>query len=196
MPSTWSGTASNGLITRSALQDAVNTGYATLQSGQTISGTTQICTKSYIESKIANLETSRSTWSGYSSTRCPVKSELQNIIKREVNVYASAASGLSYTLTFKYKPYNSSTVYTVGTNTVNSTTCTNLYLSVGYTVGDTLYFEFSTTLYSNIQGVSIKNSSTCGSGSLACSPHTYVIGADEIVRVPFAFKVNSIVSCL
>ena len=196
MPTTWAATASNGLITRAALQDAVNTGYATLQIGQSITGTTQICTKSYIESVLANLETTRSTWSGYSSTRCPSKVELQNILKRNVAVYASAASGLSYTLTFKRKPYNSSTISTIGTNIVSSTTCSNLYTTVGLTVGDTLYFEFSTVLYLNIQGVSIKNSSTCGSGSLACSPHTYTIGTDEIIQVPYAFKVNSVVSCL
>lgn len=196
MPSTWAGTASNGLITRSALQDAVNTGYANLASGQSITGTTQICTKSYLAARLANVESTRTAWAALASTECPTKAELQAVLKRNVSIWASAASGLSYTLTFKRKPYDTSTVSTVGTNTINSTTCTNLYMLVGATVGDTLYFEFSTGLYPNIQGVSIKNSQSCGSGSLACSPHTYTIGTDETIEVSYAFKVNSIVSCL
>lgn len=195
MPSTWAATAANQLITRSALQDAVNTGYANLALGQSITGTTEICTKSYLQTVMRNVETNRPAWSALASTECPTKSELQAVLRREVSVWASAASGLSYTLTFKRKRYDSSTIDTVGTNTISSTTCTNLYTLVGATVGDTLYFEFSTALYSNIEGVSIKNSSSCGSGILACSPHTYTVGVDELIAVNYAFKVNAINPC-
>lgn len=196
MPSTWAATASNGLITRSALQDAVNTGYANLSAGQSITGTTQICTKSYLAARLANVETTRTAWAALASNECPTKAELQAVLKRNISVWASAATGLSYTLTSKIKPYNSATISTISTNTINSTTCSNLFLYVAATVGDTLYFEFSTGLYPNIQGVSIKDSQTCGNGTLACSPHTYTIGVDEKIEVSYAFKVNSIVSCL
>jgi len=53
MPSTWAGTADNQLVTRAALQDAVNLGICNLKSGASITGTTQICTTAYIESVIS-----------------------------------------------------------------------------------------------------------------------------------------------
>lgn len=74
MATTWAGTASNGLITRAALQDAVNTGVLILKSS--ITGTsTQCVTKTNVESFIY-MNTADTTWSGYASNQLPPKSAI------------------------------------------------------------------------------------------------------------------------
>jgi hypothetical protein len=74
MPSTWAGTASNGLVTFDALRDAVNTGvfeskvvYSSIPSGN------KIVTKNDVETYLW-IDASASPWSGYTSNRCPPKS--------------------------------------------------------------------------------------------------------------------------
>ena len=196
MATTWAGTADNQLITRSALQDGVTNGYFALKSGASITGTTQICTKSYIDSVIDNIYGLR-TWANYTSSQCPPKSGLALSTKRQFRVYASAPSGYTYTLVVKSKDYYSGAFTTISTNTISSTTCSNLYLSAGLTALDQIYFYFSTSLYANVRGYVNKNSSTCGqSGTNGCPPIIFTVLQNDKLTIDYACQVQApIVDC-
>ncbi len=196
MATTWAGTANTQLITRSALQDGVTNGYLTLKSGQSITGTTQICTKSYIESVINGIDTTRSDWSGLTSTQCPTKSKLQNSTIRSIRPYLQVDTGYSATFTVQRKRYNSSTITTISSALKAARSCsldssiTDLY------VGDTVYFNWSTALYSVVEGKFNKSTTDCTTGSFLCGA-SFVVGASELITVNFGFSLRTPISpCL
>jgi hypothetical protein len=196
MPSTWAATANTQLITRSALQDGVTNGYLTLKSGQSITGTTQICTKSYIESVINGIDTTRSDWSGLSSTQCPTKSKLQNSTIRSIRPYLQVDTGYSATFTVQLKRYNSSTITTVSSALKAARSCTLDSSITDLYVGDTVYFNWSTALYSVVEGKFNKNTTDCVAGSFLCGAN-FVVGASELITVNFGFSLRTPISpCL
>lgn len=190
MPSTWAGTASNQLITRAALQDAVNAGLFGLISGQTITGTTQICTKSYIDARIINVNNTSGTYAGLSSTRCPTKSVLANAKTHNIRIYGTAQGSDLIRIRF----LRNGTAYYLTSWTGLPAGCN---FQSGFNealVGDVGRFLFSTAALGDVQGYVAKGSTTCGGGTLGCPPVDIAITVDDpyILNWALAFRVPNV----
>jgi len=191
MATTWAGTADNQLITRAALQNGVDNGYLNPIAGATITDLTKICTKEYIESVIEEIDTTRADWSNLTAKQCPTKDDLQNSTKRMVRRYWKVPTGYSAILTVKRKRYNSSTITTVSTDTITSPDCSSGGGDTNWFVGDTVYFEWSTGLYSSIESRATKDTTNCEAGSFACGPFSWVIGKAEKLDVNYGTSIKT-----
>lgn len=191
MATTWAGTADNQLITRAALQNGVDNGFLNQIVGTTISDLNKICTKEYIESVIKEIDTTRADWSNLTAKQCPTKDDLQNSTKRMVRRYVSVPSGFNATLTVKRKRYNSSTITTVSSDTITSPSCSSVGGNTDWYVGDTVYFEWSTALFSSIESKATKDTTDCAAGSFACGPFSWVIGKAEKLDVNFGTSIKT-----
>lgn len=191
MPSTWAGTSASQLITRSALQDAVNGGYCNLKAGASITGTTQICTTGYLNSVISFLGFNANV---YPDNRCPTKLAFQNAILRNFRFYASAPSGYEYTL--KVEIWRNGSYYSQYSAGINSTSCNNVFTFGYYVPSDTVKVFFSTSLYANVQGRVVKNSTSCGGGTAQCPSINFTNFQDDVQDIKFACQVVApIVDC-
>lgn len=118
MPSTWAGTASNQLVTFNALKDAVDSGALSLKS--TITSSNKIVTKADVETYI-QMGTYNSTWSGYSSTRCPTKSIILQSALMDFSAYAKITTA-NYSM-YIQQIRSGTVINTSATVSVNSTSC-------------------------------------------------------------------------
>jgi hypothetical protein len=118
MATTWAGTASNQLVTFDALLDGVNTGALSLKN--TITGSSRIVTKSNVENYI-QMGTYNSTWTGYSSTKCPTKSQILQAALMDFSAYAKKTTN---DFSIQTQIIRGGTVIsTSAVQTVNSTSC-------------------------------------------------------------------------
>lgn len=122
MPSTWSGTASNQLITFSAMKDAATTGeFDAKVDISTIPTGTEIVTKADIQTYLW-VDGSASPWNGYTTNRCPPKSSLvQNqycgVVTINFGDILSSTGNTSYPDGTVYVRTNSGTIsYTIAGN--------------------------------------------------------------------------------
>lgn len=190
MPSTWAGTADTQLVTRGALQDAVDNGYFILKSGQTISDLTRVCTKSYIESKIDNIIQSTSDWNFMNANKCPTKSQLRFVIGHNLEFYFAAPTG--YTVKIYGNAVND-TITNTNSNCELRVTVTNRGAWEYYTYE----ISFSTSTYDNVQGYVKMNGTDCSAGTAYCSPVGVpdYINEKRIIKFYCGFK-NPITACV
>jgi len=176
MPSTWAGTANNGLVTFKALNDAWGTIFVPVTSAPT--GTDEIVTKADVETYI-RIDTGNTIWTAISSNQCPTKEEIYKCAIYDALFYANIVSGnAGYDITFTHKRAGS-TVQTKSA-TINTTTCGSLDAKVEFiNTSGTNALKYNDTLelsiYYSGTGTAIElkvansgyscgteNSSTCG----------------------------------
>lgn len=204
MATTWAGTASNQLLTRAAVQDGIANGYITQKPSTSFTENTRICTKQYIDDRVYTTISGayQPEWDALTSSQCPTKLDLQKTVGRTLRVYASAPSGYTYYIKVerKYKTWNGTawvdTTITIGTYTINSTSCNLLVTYSSFLAQDTLTFTVYTSLYANVQAFIQKNSSSCGSGTAICSPMIYTNFENDPDDIDFAIKIKDpVVDC-
>jgi hypothetical protein len=167
MATTWAGTADNQLVTFQALKNAVDTGI--LSGNNTITSSSEIVTKADVEYYIY-MGTYNSTWSGYSSTRCPTKSIILQSALFDWSIYASTA-GTNYTIYHELKRAGS--VISSGNQNVTSTTCTLKVSAVSNArYNDQLYVYgmYGGSIISTYSNLGANN--CLSSGTQSCG-HTY-----------------------
>lgn len=120
MPSTWSATANNGLVTFRAFKDALDT--LVIQPTNSFTVTDEVMTKADVENA-TRIDTANSLWTALSSNQCPTKEDIYKSAIYTALFWANKASSgnAGYDLTVVHKR-GASTIQTK-TATVNDTNC-------------------------------------------------------------------------
>ena len=176
MATTWAGTASNQLVTFYALKDAVDSGALSLKA--TITGSNEIVTKADVETYI-QMGTYNSTWSGYTSTRCPTKDIILQSALMDFSAYAKITTA-NYSM-YTQQIRGGTVISTSSTITVNSTSCIERQGYVGaLRYNDVIKVVFSYggnpfQLYANSGKANCLSSGTiiCGEVSYTITTGTY-----------------------
>lgn len=192
MPATWTGTASNQLLTYEAVYDAYQNNYLYLNFPASFPGTSkEIMTKADCNYEIStvSLDTSEPDWSALSTTRCPTKFMLQKALVHSISLYASKQTGAAnYDITMTVTR-NGTQIFT-DTETVGSTFCVvkSTYASVRYS--DVVTINAAGGGYTSIEGYAAYNTINCGGGNLTCTPITFTNFLDKYY-IDISFQAKS-----
>lgn len=184
MATTWAGTADNQLVTYAALRDAIDTGILT--GGSAISSTTQIATKSVVNSATL-MRTDNVAWNALANNECPTKAEIRNAAR--YSLWIASSKNASVSANYWVMIYRAG--FNIGLDGVTSTTCTFKPAAGPYL----LNYNDEVGIYCSNNGDTNKgagtliqfklsfNTGTCGDGTAVCSADPIVMNRQRTYYV-------------